>query len=136
MAGNDDTDPNDNTDTEAPANSLVTKDLNQQIVQAVDMTNSVVLGAAGPEAAGIAYQKVAQAAAFSVQDATDYLRNIMTIAGTAQGVCLQLMIENPALAAEYTPIIEAATGAVTSAQENFGAVGSAAGTVVSSFPRS
>ncbi|WP_417460691.1 hypothetical protein [Kordiimonas sp.] len=134
MAGNnDDIDANDDTDQ---STSLVTTELNQQIVQAVGMTNSVVLGAAGPEAAGIAYQKVAQAAAFSVQDATDYLRNIMTIAGTAQGVCLQLMIENPALAAEYVPIITAATGAVTSAQTNFTEVGAAAGTIVSNFPSS
>lgn len=119
-----------------PASAPDVSALNQQIVQAVDKTNFVLMGAAGPEANGVAYQKVAQAAAFSVQDSTDYLRNIMTIAATVQGVCLQLMIKTPPTAAEYTPIIEAAQKAVTKAEENFAAVGAAAGEVVGEFPSS
>jgi len=107
--------------------------LNQQIVEAVQTTNQTVLGASGKEGAAVAYQKVAQAAAFSVQDATDYLRNVMTMASTATGVCLQLMIAKETTS-PYTDIIEAATKAVTSAQQNFDAVGKSAGTVVSDFP--
>lgn len=108
--------------------------LNQQIVQAVDKSNQVVLGAATTEANGIAYQKVAQAAAFSVQDSTDYLRNIMTIAATAQGVCLKLMITEKENIPTYTDIMVQAQKAVIAAQANFAAVGADAGTVVSNFP--
>ena len=107
--------------------------LNQQTVEAVALTNKTVLGASGAEGAGVAYQKVAQAAAFSVQDSTDYLRNVMTMSSTATGVCLQLMIAKETTD-PYEKIIEAAAKAVTSAQENFAAVGAAAGTVVANFP--
>ena len=39
-------------------------------------------------AAGRAYQSVAQSTAIAIQDATDYLRNVSTIAVTATGVAL------------------------------------------------
>ncbi len=117
----------------APAAASVPAALNQQTVEAVALTNKTVLGASGAEGAGVAYQKVTQAAAFSVQDSTDYLRNVMTMSSTATGVCLQLMIAKQTTD-PYDKIIEAAAKAVTSAQENFAAVGAAAGTVVSNFP--
>jgi hypothetical protein len=71
--------------------------VNPQIVDAVRTTTDFVY-AEGTQDPGrgigtvyantIAYPKVSQAAAFAVQDATDYLRNIMTISGTAQNVSL------------------------------------------------
>ena len=126
------------SDSSAGATSAAGTDtsaLNSQIVQAVDKTNSVAIDSAGPEANGIAYQKVAQAAAFSVQDSTDYMRNVMTMAATAQGICLQLMIAKQTTD-PYTDIITAAQQAVTAAQTNFAAVGTSAGTVVGGFPSS
>lgn len=108
--------------------------VNSMILDAVKQSNSAVLGAAGSNGSAIAYQKVAQAAAFAVQDSTDYLRNIMAMSSAATGVALKKMVENPATAAQYTPVLTAAQGAVTAAQENFTAVGTAAGTVVSGFP--
>jgi hypothetical protein len=108
--------------------------VNSQILDAVKQSNSTVLGSAGNNGAAIAYQKVAQAASFAVQDSTDYLRNIMAMSSAATGVALKKMVENPATAAQYTPVLTAAQDAVTAAQENFAAVGSAAGTVVSGFP--
>ncbi len=117
------------------AETVSTSALNQQIVQAVDKTNQVVLGAAATEANGVAYQKVAQAAAFSVQDSTDYLRNIMTIAATAQGVCLQKMISTEEVE-PYAQIMQKAQEAVTAAQTNFAAVGTSSASVASGFPNS
>jgi len=108
--------------------------VNPQILDAVTKTQGFVLKTAGDEGKGIAYQKVSQAAAFAVQDATDYLRNIMTISMTAQGIALQKMVEAPAQAAIYTPILEAAQQAVVTAQTNFAGVGTAAAGVVNAFP--
>lgn len=116
--------------------------VNPQIIDAVKQTQEFILGTkvqSGDEvsfAATIAYQKVTQAAAFSVQDATDYLRNIMSISSTAQGVVLKLMIEHKEEAPLYAPIIAEAQAAVTAAQANLAAVGTTASDIVSSFPKS
>lgn len=106
--------------------------VNPQILSAVSSTNSSVLGASKETGAGVAYQKASQAAAFAVQDATDYLRNVMTVALTAQGIALKLMIEKKD--PSYAPVLAAAHEAVTMAQAAFGAIGTTAGQVVSSFP--
>jgi hypothetical protein len=110
----------------------LTSALNPQIVQAVGATNHSVLNGAEPGANGIAYQKVSQAAAYAVQDSTDYMRNIMSMASAATGVALQKMLAEKKTD-PYTDIIKAATSAVNDAQQTFSKVGEAAGTVVKDF---
>lgn len=138
IGAGDDTNPGAGDDTTnggaASVPTVATDALNQQIVQAVDKTNSVVIGAAREEATGIAFQKVAQAAAFAVQDSTDYLRNMMTMAAAAQGVCMQKMVaENTP--EQYATIMTDIQAAVTAAQANFAAVGTSASAVVTAFPK-
>ena len=87
-----------------------TPPLNSQVKQAVQATYDAVLGPQGAPAkeagAAIAYQKVAQAAALRVQDATDYQRNIMSISTVAQGQALAKMFSAPPESvAEYAPIL-------------------------------
>lgn len=106
--------------------------LNPQIVQAVGTTNHAVLNGAGPGANGIAYQKVAQAAAYAVQDSTDYMRNIMSMASATTGVALQKMLVEKKTD-PYADIIKAATQAVTDAQQTFTSVGTASSSVVKDF---
>lgn len=118
---------------QAPSGVTDTSALNTSIVQAVDKNNTIMLSASGPEGAGMAYQKVSQAAAYSVQDSTDYLRNIMTMAATTTGVCMQKMIVEKS-PDPWAQIMIKVQEAVTAAQENFSAVGVAAADVVSSFP--
>lgn len=125
---------NDASAASAPVPASTGPGVNSVILDAVQQSNSAVLGASGNSGAAIAYQKVAQAAAFAVQDSTDYLRNIMAMSSAATGVALKKMVENPATAAQYTPVLTAAQGAVTAAQTNFQAVGTSAGSVVSGFP--
>ena len=108
--------------------------VNPQILDAVTRSNQFVLGSAASEARGVAYQKVAQAAAFAIQDATDYLRNIMAISTATQGIALQKMVENPATAPAYQPILLSAQAAVLAAQQNFSSVGTAATAVAMEFP--
>lgn len=130
--------------TPAPANQpgaadagLVT--VNSQIVDAVQQTRNAVRIAADDTSkvldAGIGYQKASQAAAFAVQDATDYLRNVMTIASTTEGIVMKLMIEHKEEAALYLPILTAAQGAVSAAAAALTAVGTAATGVATNFPR-
>lgn len=111
MAGPDD--PKANTD-DATGRSL--DKVAPQIVDAVKVSTEYAFGiipgvtpsgssgSSGPTpaAAGgglnagtpIAYQKAAQALAFSVQDAVDYQRNILTMTSTAEGKALALMFED------------------------------------------
>jgi hypothetical protein len=106
--------------------------LNPQIVQAVGTTNHAVLNGAIPGANGVAYQKVAQAAAYAVQDSTDYLRNIMSMASATTGVAMQQMLATKQVD-PYSKIIEAATKAVSDAQTTFTNVGTSASSVVKDF---
>lgn len=108
--------------------------VNSMILDAVKQSNSAVLGSASNNGSAIAYQKVAQATAFAVQDSTDFLRNIMAMSAAATGVALKKMVEDPTTAPKYTPVLDAAQKAVTAAQSNFEAVGTSAGKVVSGFP--
>lgn len=118
----------------SPPGSEPPKQVNPQIVNAVRHNTAFVLDNAGKEGKAIGYQKASQAAAFAVQDATDYMRNIMAISMTAQGIALQKMVENPATVSAYEPILQAAQLAVTQAQLNFAAVGTSAAEVTNDFP--
>lgn len=124
----------------APATSV-----NGQILDAVKQTNAQVLApgfspsqgsqGSGAVGTGIAYQKVAQAAAFAVQDATDYQRNMMSIGMTAQGVIMEMMIKNKANIPIYTPVLALIQEAVAAATAELAAVGTAATAVVTEFPK-
>ncbi|RCK45472.1 MULTISPECIES: hypothetical protein [Thalassospira] len=120
-----------NTSSPASTPPLSTA-LNPQIVQAVGTTNHAVLNGAIPGANGVAYQKVAQAAAYAVQDSTDYLRNIMSMASATTGVAMQQMLVKKEVD-PYANIIKAATQAVTDAQKTFASVGESASSVVKDF---
>ena len=122
-------------ENETPAADLV--QVNSQIIDAVQQTRSAMRVAGGDSSmtldSGISYQKASQAAALAVQDATDYLRNVMTIASTAEGMALKLLIEtkNPF----YTQVLEAAQDAVSKAAQNLETVGASAIQVATTFPR-
>ena len=92
----------------------------------------LVLDVAQQEGQSVAYQKVTQATAFAIQDATDYLRNVETISTAAQGVALTKLLaeQNPF----YLTVLTAEQEAVVAAQANFTAVGAAATTVTTTYP--
>lgn len=84
--------------------------VNPKIVDAVGKSTGFVFGLAdnvsgapGSSAASsqiynagdaIAFEKVAQATAYEIQDAADYQRNMLSINGAAQGKALALMFED------------------------------------------
>ncbi|TDF35589.1 hypothetical protein EYS14_19455 [Alteromonadaceae bacterium M269] len=83
--------------------------------------------------AGKAYQSVSQSSAIAIQDATDSLRNINTMATTAMGVALSQMLAT-GKTAPFTEVITAATGMVEMGRENFAKVGSSASGLLNEFP--
>lgn len=83
--------------------------------------------------AGKAYQSVSQSSAIAIQDATDNLRNINTMATTAMGVAMAQMLATGEVE-PYSGIIAAAQEIVTNGTANFTAVGTGAGTLLSDFP--
>lgn len=115
--------------------------VNPQILDAVGKSIGFVFapnagGAKGASAgAAIAYQKVAQAAALAVQDATDYQRNVLSISTVAQGKALALMFAEKKVD-PYAEILQLAIQASSSAVKIFGEVNAAAVTVATSFPKS
>ncbi len=111
--------------------------VNSQIVDAVRQTRNAMRIDAGDMSrildAGINYNKAGQAAAIAVQDAADYLRNVMTITSTAQGMALKLLLETKDPL--YGQVLEKAIESTSKAVANFEAVGKSAASVASSFPR-
>ncbi|KAF7781794.1 hypothetical protein PRUB_b1125 [Pseudoalteromonas rubra] len=83
--------------------------------------------------AGKAYQSVSQSTAIAIQDATDNLRNINTMATTAMGVAISQMLATGNVQ-EFTGIIEAANKMVENGTKNFGEVGSSASDLLEKFP--
>ena len=108
--------------------------VNPQILDAVSQSSAAVMGTAADQGAATAYQKVAQATAFAVQDATDYSRNISNIAMTAQGVIVTKMLEDQSNIPIYTPVLATLQEMVTAAATNLSTVGTTAGDIATSYP--
>jgi hypothetical protein len=104
--------------------------------QVIDIINQAQKAAMAPQVvltsgAGKAYQSVAQSTAIAIQDATDALRNISTIATTATGVVVAQMLigddKNAAMLTQIQSIMENAT-------KDYASIGSAAGNILKAFP--
>ena len=97
--------------------------------QTAAMSAQVVL----TSGAGKAYQAVAQSAAIAVQDATDALRNISTVATSASGAAIAQMLATPPNPAAAEALV-AAQAMMTSAVANYAAIGAAAAAILKEFP--
>jgi len=124
----------DNNASSTTALTAVPGGVNAQIIDAVNQTNAAVMGSAANQGAATAYQKVAQSAAFAVQDATDYSRNVENIAMTAQGVIVAKMLENEANIPIYTPVLAILQEMVVAASTNMATVGVTATAIATEFP--
>lgn len=85
------------------------------------------------EAAGRAYQLVAQSAAIAVQDATDALRNITTVATTAAGIAMaQFLASGDPACLE---LLGHARKMVDDAIADYARIGAASASILSELPR-
>lgn len=98
-------------------------------IQKATLSSSVVK----TSGAGKAYQSVAQSMAIAIQDATDHLRNLQAISGTAVGVATALMIAEETTY-PWKDIITEAQKIVTTGATNFATIGKDATTIVKGFP--
>ena len=124
----------DDTPDNTPATTPSSGGVNSQVLDAVNQTTSIVMDSAVTQGAATAYQKVAQATAFAVQDATDYSRNIENVAMTAQGVIVAKMLEDEANIPIYTPVLATLQEMVIAASTNLATVGATATTIATSYP--
>ncbi|MBX7078564.1 MAG: hypothetical protein K1X88_05185 [Nannocystaceae bacterium] len=84
------------------------------------------------QAGGMAVQSIAQSMAIAIQDATDMLRNVSTIATTAMGVAAAKWIETPEMVL-YKQIIDTAQGMIQTAAADFLTIGTNAASVLAGF---
>jgi 23S rRNA maturation-related 3'-5' exoribonuclease YhaM len=98
--------------------------------QTATMSNQVVL----TSGAGKAYQSVAQSSAIAIQDATDALRNITTMATSAAGIAIAQMLANPATVTEYSQVLKEAKEIMATAAKDYSTIGSAAAAILQDFP--
>lgn len=83
--------------------------------------------------AGKAYQSVAQSMAIAVHDATDHLRNLQTISGTAVGVAAAMMLTEEKVK-PWDDIIAEAQKIVMVGATNFAKIGKNASDIANEFP--
>lgn len=106
---------------------------NPKVLEIIEQANQAVLNPAVVQAsgAGKAYQSVAQSSAIAIQDATDALRNISTVATTAAGVIVAQMIAGDDKNAKLLPDIQQL---MQGAIQDYAAIGQQATTILSNFP--
>jgi 3-dehydroquinate dehydratase len=105
--------------------------------QIIDVINQVQKATMAPQVvltsgAGKAYQSVAQSAAIAIQDATDALRNVSTIATTASGVAMAQLLATGE--PKYIEALATAQNMMKSATEDFAQIGATASTILKNFP--
>ena len=108
---------------------------NAQMIEVINNTQTATMDSqvVKTSGAGKAYQSVAQSAAIAVQDATDALRNITTIATTASGVAIAQMLATPPNE-NASQALQAAQQMMTSATKDYADIGTAAATMLQQFP--
>lgn len=104
--------------------------------QVIDVINQAQLATMGPQVvltsgAGKAYQSVAQSTAIAIQDATDALRNISTIATTAAGVVIAQMLVGDD---QNSPMLAKLQDIMTNATADYTAIGAAAAQILNEYP--
>ena len=112
-----------------------TVSVNPQVVDTLGVIqNNVLSGSVTKQSgAGKAYQSVSQSSALAVQDATDSLRNVSTMATTAMGVAMAQMLATGEVE-PYSGIIAQANLMVTNSTTNFGTIGKSASELLGEFP--
>jgi hypothetical protein len=106
---------------------------NPKVLDIIQQANEAVLNPTVVQAsgAGKAYQSVAQSSAIAIQDATDALRNISTVATTAAGVIVAQMIAGDDKNADLLPQIQQL---MTGAIQDYASIGAQATAILTNFP--
>ena len=116
-------------------------DTNKVNPQTVDSINKGQQAVMIPEViqasvAGKAYHSVAQSAAISVQDASDYLRNASLISTTAAGAALAQLLAGSGNSDNATKALTEANKLVSEAATNFKTISDNVASLMDKFPPS
>lgn len=108
--------------------------VNAQVIDVINQAQAATMGAQVvlTSGAGKSYQSVAQSSAIAVQDATDALRNISTIATTAAGVAMAQLLATGE--PRYAAALTYAQDLVKNATEDYARIGSSAALILREFP--
>ena len=121
--------------------------VNPQIIDAVVKSTGFVFGLENQlqppvtdgtrlsSGAAIAFEKVAQATAFAVQDAADYQRNVLSLSNAAQGKALAMMFIDKQNVTTYAEIMVLAILSSLAATFVAGEAGAKAAATLQAFPR-
>jgi 23S rRNA maturation-related 3'-5' exoribonuclease YhaM len=112
------------------------QDVNTQIVDTVNKVQEATLSGNVVKVSGTgkAFQSISQSSAIAVQDATDNLRNINTMATTAMGVALSQMLAT-GQTEPYAGILKEVNTLVIQSTTNFTSVGTGASQVLEEFSK-
>lgn len=112
--------------------------VNSQIVDSINQTQLATMSpqVVKTSGAGKAYQSVAQSAAIAIQDATDNLRNVSTLATTAAGVAIaQMLVAKDAKSQElYANVLDQSKKLVSNSTQDLATIGTAMATLMKEFP--
>jgi hypothetical protein len=108
--------------------------VNAQVIDIINQAQTATMSHQNVMTAGAgkAYQSVAQSSAIAVQDATDALRNITTIATSAAGIAMAQFLATKDK--DYLPILAAAQQMLTSATDDYQKIGTTAANILKDFP--
>lgn len=104
-----------------------TSALNQQVVQAVQFSNTENLAYGMKMAVTPPEVMVGQTTGQAVQDAASYMNAIMQIAVAAQAIAIKKAAQGPVGEAEAVPLLAEIQGMVTAAVQVYGSVSTTAG---------
>lgn len=140
------TDNSQNQPDNAPLEDDAGSSVNPQIVDAVQQSTDFAFGLKASllppvengtrlsSGAAIAFDKAAQAAALSIQDAADFARNVMSIAAVAQGKALAEILAGVNVENAQTAITQANT-VITNAITAVGNLNTAQTKMLQAFSR-
>ena len=109
--------------------------VNPQIIDAVELTNRVVLESSRQATTAIAFQEVAQSMALAVQSGVEHLQSIFTLNVATTGSALARLLEDAGKEGEVRASLEQSQKAVGAAMEELAQLAATAANALSNFPK-
>jgi hypothetical protein len=108
--------------------------VNPQILDAVNTTNSIVVGAAASEGVGIVRQQVAQSTGLAIQDAVDQLQQLLVLNSAVTGKAMAVIFTNQEQIPQALLAVETMQSAVNTGVGWFQQIGDAAASILAKYP--
>ncbi|WP_114394578.1 hypothetical protein [Oleisolibacter albus] len=107
-----------------------------EILDSITASQQVTIADSRENALAQSYAYVAQSTAMAVQNGNTYLQQVETLCIAALGVVLSKMVQNPATAELWAPVIPQVMSPVATATTQWGAIGTTAADIAKTYPSS